>query len=781
MMKLLLFFYIASITVFAATVDLAVADDFEAGSPSYTYNSGDQNFSAGWDDSQDQDPTSGTIQVKTAGSGYGAYWLELKGLGSGDIIERRYDASQAINLSVTIDAINADHLYGFLGGYHDESVDIQFYDGSTWVTIWHVQGKTTPYVTTVGSFNVNMLRADAGIRLVSASGDWNSNAYVNFDDLVITLTYPDTDGDGVADKFDIDDDNDGVLDTVEGIVVNNNGSFEEPPMTSSTWQLVDQANVPTWQTTASDGKIEFWADRWYTSGGSIPGGIPAHSGSQFVEINANVVASLYQVFDTVPGEIVEWSVAHRGRDGVDVANMSIGPDGGPYVLVNTMSTDNTAWVVYHGSYTVPAGQTRTRISFDSVSSSNGQASYGNLLDSLELYHSDYDAGGDGIPNRLDLDSDDDGIPDNVEAQTTYNDGTQQGYVAPSGTVTSNGIYDNYTGTAYAPNGFTPIDTDGDGIIDMLDADSDNDLISDCLEGLHPNAATSSKLCPVANNTVGTNGLVDWAENNDGYGTGASVVFINPTGGANSTNLIDELWTFEVAYREYGCGPTKIELTAYQWKTVSIPCDPHGDAIQDLFSGLGTYGDNDNWVMYEQTNSYTGNPDDDFVVPMSGTDTMIPGKGYWIITDANHSLSVSSTQNLRGTTAVVPDAATYPGVPTSGAAFDKIKPYSLPDSDTVDQKVLIGNPFLKKFQLSDLYYKYDKNNYISTAALPTDHSGSMEPVVYTHDSSDTTSTQYQAIVPTTPGFSDVVPVGQGFWIKLNAYNPANNTITYPLER
>jgi hypothetical protein len=80
-----------------------------------------------------------------------------------------------------------------------------------------------------------------------------------------------------------------------------------------------------------------------------------------------------------------------------------------------------------------------------------------------------DADGDGIANYLDIDSDNDGIPDNVEAQSTV------GYLQPSGTVNSSGIRSNYG------SGLNPPDTDGDGIPDYLDKDSDNDGTLDIFE------------------------------------------------------------------------------------------------------------------------------------------------------------------------------------------------------------------------------------------------------------------------------------------------------------
>ncbi|MFS4484254.1 LamG-like jellyroll fold domain-containing protein [Hyunsoonleella sp. 2307UL5-6] len=78
--------------------------------------------------------------------------------------------------------------------------------------------------------------------------------------------------------------------------------------------------------------------------------------------------------------------------------------------------------------------------------------------------------GTGDKDFLDIDADDDGIPDNIEAQTT------NGYNAPSMSVDPlTGFYTNYG------NGFTVVDTDGDNIPDYLDLDSDNDGTPDIEE------------------------------------------------------------------------------------------------------------------------------------------------------------------------------------------------------------------------------------------------------------------------------------------------------------
>ncbi|WOD44715.1 LamG-like jellyroll fold domain-containing protein [Hwangdonia lutea] len=96
-------------------------------------------------------------------------------------------------------------------------------------------------------------------------------------------------------------------------------------------------------------------------------------------------------------------------------------------------------------------------------------------------NTDGDVNGSGnrylIYDFLDIDSDNDGIPDNIEAQPTV------GYVAPSGTYSSSGIDVSYG------LGIMVEDTDGDGIPDYIDSDSDNDGIADLSENGLPVPST----------------------------------------------------------------------------------------------------------------------------------------------------------------------------------------------------------------------------------------------------------------------------------------------------
>lgn len=152
-----------------------------------------------------------------------------------------------------------------------------------------------------------------------------------------------------------------------------------------------------------------------------------HAGARFAELNATVRAALYQDIVTVPGVTIRWSLAHKGRDGSETMNVSIGKptnsiatvrastsrfntgaDSGNSTLTTNSNTRTTsakagltiqsayaagsstpttsitdgtsAWRVWYGTYTETSTTTSaTRFFFESVSPSGGS---GNLLDSV---------------------------------------------------------------------------------------------------------------------------------------------------------------------------------------------------------------------------------------------------------------------------------------------------------------------------------------------------------------------------------------------------------------
>ncbi|MEU1944738.1 isopeptide-forming domain-containing fimbrial protein [Streptomyces sp. NPDC020125] len=157
-----------------------------------------------------------------------------------------------------------------------------------------------------------------------------------------------------------------------------NGSFEEPAVTGveilpDASQTQASKRVPGWLTTASDHMIELWHSGF--------NGVPAAEGTQFAELNANQVSTLYQDLSTTPGTKLYWRLYHRGRQGEDTMALDIGAPGST-VEQKRFTDGATAWGYYTGTYTVPAGQTLTRFAFRSVSAAGGNRSIGNFLDGI---------------------------------------------------------------------------------------------------------------------------------------------------------------------------------------------------------------------------------------------------------------------------------------------------------------------------------------------------------------------------------------------------------------
>ncbi|GIP35800.1 isopeptide-forming domain-containing fimbrial protein [Paenibacillus sp. J2TS4] len=171
-----------------------------------------------------------------------------------------------------------------------------------------------------------------------------------------------------------------------------NGSFEDGAERGSydpTGLYFYESEVPGWLTTddAMGVKlIEIWN---YKLGlpGAVTNFAPPVDGDRWAELNAYENGMLYQDIETTPGQTIYWRLSHMGRQGVDTMQVRIGPaTNDPYdtVAQTQMSTGNTAWETYTGSYTVPAGQTTTRFGFEALSTASGSIGAGNFLDDIFL-------------------------------------------------------------------------------------------------------------------------------------------------------------------------------------------------------------------------------------------------------------------------------------------------------------------------------------------------------------------------------------------------------------
>ncbi|MFK8013982.1 MAG: hypothetical protein AB8G17_00905, partial [Gammaproteobacteria bacterium] len=183
-----------------------------------------------------------------------------------------------------------------------------------------------------------------------------------------------------------------------------------------------------------------------------------------------------------------------------------------------------------------------------------------------------DTDGDGSPDFLDPDADNDGIPDTVETNLdVLADGDGDGIndqfdvdITLGTDVNGDGIDDNVL----------PVDTDGDGVPDYLDLDSDNDSLADVVEaggsdgdgnGLidDPAANQATLTTPVDTDINGTADFREVDSNKDGRFDIADAPF--PSLDANNDGIIDAL------------------------------LDGDGDVIADVadsFVGFGTAADSD---------------------------------------------------------------------------------------------------------------------------------------------------------------------------------------------
>ena len=163
-----------------------------------------------------------------------------------------------------------------------------------------------------------------------------------------------------------------------------NGSFEEGNyfLFEDGSINVDQSQVDGWARAAYDRNIQV------TDSGH--NGVQAYEGNTYSQVNAISNSSIYQDIATMPGDVLLYSFAHRGGEGVDQIAVYFGtpkPNGqepNPSELYNTYATDSDRWVVYQGKYEVPAGQTTTRFSLGALRSSNGNLRNGNLLDAVTV-------------------------------------------------------------------------------------------------------------------------------------------------------------------------------------------------------------------------------------------------------------------------------------------------------------------------------------------------------------------------------------------------------------
>ncbi|MFO0851590.1 MAG: PEP-CTERM sorting domain-containing protein [Gemmataceae bacterium] len=164
-----------------------------------------------------------------------------------------------------------------------------------------------------------------------------------------------------------------------------NGGFEAFGVPAGNLGFFTDTSVPGWRTTATDSQIEIW--------GSGFNGVPSYEGTDFAELNANQVSTLYQDVAGIPaGAQVGFQFAHRGRAGVDTMRLTITDLGANGVLgggddtvlfTNLYSDGNTAGGFYTNPAPITALGNNVRFAYESVSAAGGPT-VGNFLDAADF-------------------------------------------------------------------------------------------------------------------------------------------------------------------------------------------------------------------------------------------------------------------------------------------------------------------------------------------------------------------------------------------------------------
>ncbi len=279
----------------------------------------------------------------------------------------------------------------------------------------------------------------------------------------------DADGDGRIDNF-TDVDNDGLSDNVDGVT--SGGNFVRLSGQGLGAIDTDSDGIPNYLDLDSDNDgIPDIMEVFGTGAGN------SAKISGFVDTDGDGFS------DDVDGDVgndgtTENSTNALLRSGAD-GNNDGRSDTWPYKNMDGDSKPNPYDLDSDGdgiSDVVEAGLTDTNWDgrVDGAVDLNGRNAVLAGMGSFSIPNTD----GVGRANPYDIDSDDDGIPDNIEGLTT------NGYLFPSYTDTDgDGIdnaYDNFAG--FGGDGIHPVDTDADGTPDYLDLDTDNDGLSDIIEG-----------------------------------------------------------------------------------------------------------------------------------------------------------------------------------------------------------------------------------------------------------------------------------------------------------
>ena len=320
-------------------------------------------------------------------------------------------------------------------------------------------------------------------------GDWiletrtglGTNNILDFPMLGMTLQ--DNDGDGIDDETDIDDDNDGILDTSEcENLLTGSGFDNHAGLTNGNNIGVDISPWIITSGTANIVQVDGAGGYDYGIGGPLKDA-NVNTGQGETQSYLDIFAGsgdFYQEFTIASLTNVAYFGYFSARDNLTgIGRLSLTtPAGtvldttGDVTIDSGGDSENSEWVFVTKTHTLSAGTYRFVVSMDNDVN----------FDEGGLFVCS-DSDGDNVIDSFDLDADNDGIYDIVEMGNGHLDANNDGIIDNADTNSgANGLSDAIeTSPDNGAINYTLVDSDSDGILDIFELDSDNDGCFDVIE------------------------------------------------------------------------------------------------------------------------------------------------------------------------------------------------------------------------------------------------------------------------------------------------------------